>query len=345
MAPFGGGMEHQTMTTVGYFSNGLIAHELAHMWFGDWVTCGTWQDIWLNEGFASYAEYLNLQYLSSQGVADSWMSSAQVSAKQKPNGSVYINPIDATNENRIFSSQLSYKKGACIIHMLRHEINDDVIFFNILKQYLLRYSHSTATGENFKAVVNDVTGQDYTWFFDQWYYGYGFPTYSFQYGYTDNKSWVTITQSTSNSLTPLFKTAMDLKLTFNDLTTSTQRIFISTNPQTFTFDTPKIKSLLVDPNGWLLFSLGSVASIESINGDNSWISINPNPFDDKIQFYVPTYSNPVHVIFIDITGKEVLNETFEVSQFEINTINLPKGIYIVKILSGNKFTTTKMVKD
>ncbi len=66
VAPFGGGMEHQTMTTLVNFSFLLVAHELAHQWFGDFVTCSTWQDIWINEGFASYAEYLANQYLKSQ---------------------------------------------------------------------------------------------------------------------------------------------------------------------------------------------------------------------------------------------------------------------------------------
>jgi aminopeptidase N len=345
MAPFGGGMEHQTITMLGYFSNGLIAHELAHMWFGDYVTCGTWQDIWINEGFASYCEYLNLQNLGSQSSADSWMYTAQNSARQKPNGSVYLNVTESSDENRIFSSQLSYKKGAAIIHMLRNEINNDNTFFNILKLYLQRYGNNTATGADFKSVVNEVTGQDYTWFFDEWYYGYGYPTYTMVYGFSDNNSWVTITQTPSNSLTPLFKTSMELKLTYNDLTSSTRRIFISENPQTFIFDTPKIKTLQVDPKGWLLYSIGSVTSVELIEGDNSLVSIGPNPFDNKIQFYVPNYSNPIQLLFLDMTGRKVLEQTFEVTQFEVNTTNLPKGIYIVKAICGSKFSTTKLVKD
>jgi aminopeptidase N len=345
MAPFGGGMEHQTITMLGYFSNGLIAHELAHMWFGDYVTCGTWQDIWINEGFASYCEYLNLQNLGSQSSADSWMYTAQNSARQKPNGSVYLNVTESSDENRIFSSQLSYKKGAAIIHMLRNEINNDNTFFNILKLYLQRHGNNTATGADFKSVVNEVTGQDYTWFFDEWYYGYGYPTYTMVYGFSDNNSWVTITQTPSNSLTPLFKTSMELKLTYNDLTSSTRRIFISENPQTFIFDTPKIKTLQVDPKGWLLYSIGSVTSVELIEGDNSLVSIGPNPFDNKIQFYVPNYSNPIQLLFLDMTGRKVLEQTFEVTQFEVNTTNLPKGIYIVKAICGSKFSTTKLVKD
>jgi aminopeptidase N len=73
VAPMGGGMEHQTMTTLANFNFTLVAHELAHMWFGDNITCASWQDIWINEGFASYFEYLALQNLRSQEDADQWM--------------------------------------------------------------------------------------------------------------------------------------------------------------------------------------------------------------------------------------------------------------------------------
>jgi aminopeptidase N len=340
MAPYGGGMEHQTMTTVGSFSNGLIAHELAHMWFGDYVTCKTWQDIWINEGFASYAEYINLQNLINQSSANTWMESAHYRAKLKPNGSVYLGIAESTDENRIFSTDLSYQKGASIIHMLRYEINNDSLFYSILKQFLTRYGHSTASGEDFKTVVNDLTGQDYTWFFDQWYYGYGFPEFIIRYGYTGNQSWVTISQNPSSPSTPLFKTSMDLVLKFNDQTTSTQRIFISENPQIFTFDTPKIQSLQVDPQNWLLCKMGSIES----NDADTWITMSQNPFSNKIQFSVFQDYQNITVSLTNITGKVLYNLTFNSQYFEIDTSRLPKGTYIVKISNRNKYAVKKMVK-
>lgn len=345
MAPIGGGMEHQTMTSLSTYENGLIAHELGHMWFGDYVTCGSWQDIWINEGFASYAEYINLQYLSTQARANDWMNSAQSRAKQQPNGSVYLNLAESTNESRIFSSQLSYKKGAAIIHMLRYEINNDVLFFNIIKEFLLRYGHKTATGSDFKAVVNELTGHDYTWFFDQWYYGYGFPTFNFQYGFNnENKSWVTVSQTTSSTLTPLFKTSMELKLTFDDNSTSTQRVFISEKPQTFTFDLPRIKSLQVDPDNWLLKGTSSILSNEIMNNDTK-ISIGPNPFSDRIQLNIAEEFKSIKVSILDITGK-VLCQTISNKQvFEVDCSNLPQGVYIVKVSNGKHTTTRKLVKE
>ncbi len=340
MAPIGGGMEHQTITSASTLENWLIAHELAHMWFGDYVTCATWQDIWINEGFASYGEYVNLQNLSTQANADRWMISAQTSAKTLPSGSVYLSVAESTDENRIFSSQLSYDKGATIIHMLRYEINDDVLFYNIIKEFLQRFGHKTATGADFKSVVNELTGKDYTWFFDQWYYGYGFPTFNIQYGFNiENKPWVTISQTPSYSLTPLFKTSMELKLTLNDNSTSTQRIFISENPQTVTFDLPKIKSIQIDPKGRLLYKTGTL-----IDSNDMWVIV-PNPVFDKIQFYVPENHLMIKVTISDITGKLINQTSSNEKQFEIDASNLSKGIYIIKITDGKRITIRKVVKE
>lgn len=345
MAPIGGGMEHQTITSLSTYENWLIAHELGHMWFGDYVTCGTWQDIWINEGFASYTEYVNLQYLSSQANADSWMVSAQNSAKQEPNGSVYLSLAQSTDENRIFSSRLSYKKGAAIIHILRNEINNDELFFNIIKEFLQRYAYKTATGADFKSVVNELTGQDYTWFFDQWYYGYGFPNFRITYGLNDeNKPRVTVSQTTSSTLTNLFKVSLELKLTFYDNSTSTQRLFISENPQTFTFDLPKIKSIQVDPKNWILKGTTSVTSSDIINNDFN-LSVGPNPFNDKLQFSIPKDFQNVKVAIIDVTGKVIWQSIYNEAHFEIDGSRLPKGVYLVKVSNDKKTSIRKLVKE
>lgn len=100
MAPFSGGMEHQTMTTQGFFTRDLTAHELGHQWFGDHVTCAYWKDIWINEGFASYSEYLFREHLGAMADPRDWMDNAHDNIMSSPGGSVYVD--DTTSESRIF---------------------------------------------------------------------------------------------------------------------------------------------------------------------------------------------------------------------------------------------------
>ncbi|MCB0698028.1 MAG: M1 family metallopeptidase, partial [Chitinophagaceae bacterium] len=130
MAPVFGGMEHQTMTTLHNFNAALVAHELTHQWFGDNVTCGTWRDVWLNEGFASYGEYLFAEKF--------WGDTAALKYIQKVHdivlddtvltGSIYMSEAEANNPYRIFDGRLSYQKASSVLHMLRYIINNDNLF-------------------------------------------------------------------------------------------------------------------------------------------------------------------------------------------------------------------------
>jgi aminopeptidase N len=113
MAPISGGMEHQTMTTQGFFEKTLTAHELAHQWWGNQVTCASWSDIWVNEGWASYSEYLMLENLYP-AEKNQHMLDVHNNVMSQPDGSVWC--LDSLNEGRIFSGRLTYDKGAGIIH-------------------------------------------------------------------------------------------------------------------------------------------------------------------------------------------------------------------------------------
>ncbi|NBO61450.1 MAG: hypothetical protein EBU82_10820, partial [Flavobacteriia bacterium] len=133
MAPFSGGMEHQTMTTQGFFNPTLTAHELGHQWWGDYVTCASWCDIWVNEGFASYSEQIMLENLyPGQEVQN--MQSVHNNVMSQPGGSVWV--LDSLNEARIFSGRLTYDKGAAIVHTMRYMLNDDQLFYATLKNFL-----------------------------------------------------------------------------------------------------------------------------------------------------------------------------------------------------------------
>jgi aminopeptidase N len=166
IAPLGGGMEHQTMTTLANFSFLLVAHELAHQWFGDYITCSSWQDIWINEGFASYCEYISNQYLKSQEIADLWITNVQENVKSNPDGSVYIPENMIHDEDRIFDYRLTYNKGAAIIHMIRQEVGNDSLF-ETLASFIRKFKNGNASGLDFRDHLHVITGKDFTEFFNQ----------------------------------------------------------------------------------------------------------------------------------------------------------------------------------
>lgn len=260
LAPVYGGMENQTMTTLLNFDFNLVTHEMAHQWFGDEVTCSTWQDIWLNEGFASYAEYLALDKLDSHSEAQKWMKNAKFSALQDSVGSVFIPDSDKTNELRIFNSSLTYKKGAAIIHMLRYEIDNDTLFFKILRNYLTACKYSTAAAGDLLKVVNSTTHSDYSWFFNQWYFGKGYPTVASEWSQKHNLLSVTIRQKASACASPAFKMHMDLLVQYRKESEKI-KIYLDKPVQTFTFPIKKtIKNIIPDPEGWCLQKLSKSSS-------------------------------------------------------------------------------------
>ena len=344
MSPFGGGMEHQTVSMMGGFTYTLVSHELAHMWFGDYVTCATWQDIWINEGFASYSEYVAREKQGLQSDANDWMDYAQQRAFQEPTGSVYVPAQEATNESRIFSYNLSYKKGAVILHMLRYELNDDEIFFSILKEFLVRHAHSNATGADFLEVLNELSGEDYQWFFDQWYYGIGYPHFTFSFGRADDsRNYITISQQSSAGNDDIFKTSMDIDIYEGDDVTA-DRIYISENPQTFFYESSqRITWLYPNPENQVLMVVDNIVSAPMSSNPLN-ISVGPNPFCDYIGISMANDAQSAKVKVYNTMGKLILTKSFAEKSFRLSTKNIPSGVYILQVESNGKIHTQKVVK-
>jgi aminopeptidase N len=207
MAPLGGGMEHQTMTTIHDFGFYLVAHELAHQWFGDHITCGNWQDIWINEGFASYLEYIAAQELRDQEAADGWMANAMSIALGETEGSVYVPAGEVDNTYRLFDYGLTYKKGAILLHMIRYHLNNDELFFAVLRSYLDQYGRGLATGDDFRGILESESQMDFSCFFEQWYYGEGYPRFNVHWSQRSDSLIVRSEQSTTApAVTPFFNT-------------------------------------------------------------------------------------------------------------------------------------------
>lgn len=180
--PWGGGMEHQTATGQGGFSESLTAHELAHQWWGDMVTCATWSDIWLNEGFATYSEALWFEHESGEPDPRALRLAMSERRPRAFDDSVYVH--DPSKVSRIFSGNYSYRKGAWVLHMLRGVLGDEV-FFDVLAAYRERFEYLAATTDQFRKVAEEVWHGDLRWFFDQWVYGGGAPAY--EYGWREHR--------------------------------------------------------------------------------------------------------------------------------------------------------------
>ncbi len=349
LTPLGGGMEHQTMTTIGGFSFGLVAHELGHMWFGDHVTCATWSDIWINEGFATYTDCLATEFILGQGALNSKMQGIHNSVMSEPGGSVYVPPAEVTYDNvwRIFDGRLSYNKGGAIIHMIRFELQDDDLFFQVLHDYLDIYGDSVATGLDFMNVLNETSGMDFTDFFNQWYFGEGYPTYSIEWSQNDGGMFMEITQTSSApSVTPLFKMLMRYKLLFYDGTDTIIQLYQTENVNNFSLPITKQVGLIqVDPGNWVLNQVGSI----SVNIDENFFredfTIIPNPTKSRLNLlFSDNGINSREISILDLSGSKLKSEKTNLLQYSINIADLPSGSYICLVTSGENQYFKKFVK-
>ncbi|PKP53936.1 MAG: hypothetical protein CVT92_01870 [Bacteroidetes bacterium HGW-Bacteroidetes-1] len=343
----GGGMEHQTMTTMGGFSFNLIAHELGHMWFGDNVTCATWSDIWINEGFATYSNYLAQEMLNGWSSGQTFMIGTQNNVISQPGGSVYVPEDEATPENvwRIFNGRLSYDKGAAIIHTLRHEINNDATFFALMNAFQVQFSDSTATGEDFRMVAEAIAGMDFEQFFEQWYYGEGYPKYDIEWYMGNNDVILNVAQTPSSS-TPLFKMTMDYKLNFSDNTNTIVRLYQDANLNQFVIPVDKqVVSIQVDPNNWTLEKVNSNVVSMSEKDNPNYFSFGPNPVKESLNIFMLNDQNERRMIQItDVSGKMIQQEIFIGSDHQLDVSKLSKGIYILTISDNNQQFSRKLIK-
>jgi aminopeptidase N len=340
IVPMGGGMEHQTMTTLGFFSFELIAHELAHQWFGDNVTCATWQDIWINEGFASYSEYIANQYLISRDKASLWMSDAHDYVKTEPGGTIYIPATDISDHRRIFDNRLSYKKGASVIHMIRHEIQDDSLFFHVLKEFQSSFKDSVATGLDFKNILEEETSKDFTDFFNQWYFGEGYPILDVSWDYNDDTLTINSFQTSSSAANPVFNTLVEYRIKFNQGDTSILIRQRSNYDQYKIFLNKKVTDLKVDPDKWLLMDI----NVQNYHEKERKYIIAPNPARDKLEIQ---FSKPVEeyrIYITDTSGRIIENFKSNTQYYRLDVDSLSKGLYFILIRENDKLFSSKFIK-
>ena len=341
-----GGMEHQTITTLNRryeFSRRVVAHELAHQWWGDMVTLGTWNDIWLNESFATYSEAMQLQHLSPSEFENEMQSYASGYFLED---STIRYPIYAPPPGYLFGLA-EYYKGAWVLHMLRNTVGDST-FFAIFKNYRSDFEYGNAVTSDFINVVNQTSRTDMNWFFNEWIYGQGYPVYSYTYRTSGNSLIFYLKQEQTNA--PIFK----MPVQFAVYSGGKQAIFsfvdsLQLQTATFSYLSP-IDSLEFDPNDLILKK--TVAWGDStIPFTSLYLSNYPNPFSltTQIVYTIPVGSK-VRFDFYDVLGRKVraIDEGYQNAgtyHIPLDGRQLASGAYICRMNTDFGSKTIKILLE
>ena len=339
---WGGGMEHTTVSFMGSFGRGLIAHELAHQWFGNKVTCGSWKDIWLNEGFATYLSGLVIENLDGNSSFINWKQSLNNSITSQPGGAVYLSDTDTLSVGRIFSGRLSYNKGAMVTHMLRKKLSD-VSFFQGMQDYLdhVNLSYGYAKTEDYKQVMETVSGQNLTEFFNDWIYNQGYPSYAVEWSQPNSSQVrITLAQTQSHASVSYFEAHVPLRL----IGTSGEILDVvldnTTNNETFFRNvTFPVSNILFDPEVDLISKNNSVTlSIDSVELEKQLL-LYPNPTTHSITIQKPKSIEVEEIKIYNSLGQILLITNWKPN---IDLSTLSSGLFIVQFQT-NQGVINKMV--
>lgn len=328
---WGGGMEHQTMSFMGSLEFELMSHELAHQWFGNYVTCGNWQNIWLNEGFATFLSGLCFKYLLDGVWWPVWKRLNIERVTREPDGSVFL--ADTTDEARMFDSRLSYSKGALVLNMLRYEIGDDN-FYQSVKNYLNdpQIRNAYAYTPQLIAHFEQEADTSLTEFFNDWLYGEGYPRFTIEY--LQNISGtvnLTLNQFPTHQSVDFFE--ITVPISFQGINNDTIIYFHNTHSdQTFEFFLNfEISDIMLDPDYHIITSNPVINIIDEIKISDEVI-IYPNPVSNIINIK-PANNNPVNIIEIfNMNGSLIKSYRPGNSQtIKIDVSSFISGSYYLKI--------------
>ena len=349
---WGGGMEHQTLSSMGSFSQNLMVHELGHSWWGNLITCKTFNDIWLNEGFARYCQALWAEHMYGREAYFDFMNNHAYYGA----GTIYVeNP---SSNSQIFSAGLSYNKASWVLHMLRHKVGE-TMFFDILKSYASNdsLSYNAASTSDFQKVCEDISGLDFEQFFQQWIYGEKYPKYELSWWHEGNGIYnVKIDQVQSYNF---FSMPIDLKFSGSAgpmLVDTT--IVIENNNSSQLYELSGfnflVENVMLDPENWILKEATySVNEIDNILPDRVEVEkAFPNPFNSKVKlsFYInPQFGDThVNVNIFDLRGKivESLIDNEFIPGYHTtfwNANGKSSGVYFIQLATDNYIDSQKIL--
>jgi len=359
-----GGMENQTMVNLmpgGYSNEDLIAHEHSHQWFGDMITCGTWADIWLNEGFGTYCADLWVENKSGYDAYKNKINSqANYYLNNNPGWPIY-NPewaIETPPGSQLYNEAIIYDKGACVLHQLRYVLGDSV-FFQVMSHYAsdTSFMFKNAVTEDFELTISEVSGQDISWFFDEWVDARNHPMYENTYEINDlTGSWkVKLVINQVQTTTVFFKMPVQIEIDFVDGSDSLLQVMNDSNGQVCEFIFGKQPTgLTFDPlrNIPLKQSTTVVGTDETaLTNETPILKVDPNPFvsQTKVSYRVIRPAQ-VSISVIDCAGKVIhtlIRHHHEPGnyQFYLTGDLFKPGLYYLNILQDNESESIKLIRS
>ena len=333
-----GGMEHQTITTLNEYvmtDTETVVHELAHQWWGDLVTCGTWKDIWLNESFATYSQALFRETIGGPPALRARLAGMLHFNNLTWTGAVY----DPEGQGIYLFSDIVYSKGAWVLHTLRNAVGDSA-FFRTLRLWRQLYGQKSAVTADFESTAEAVTGSDLRWFFNEWVYGPGYPVYAFSSEWRNGDLLLLILQQQDASW-PTYRMPLQVRVYAGGRDT-TVTVWDTARVQTFRvpFQT-RPDSVVLDPDRAVLWKQGNPSGVPlSIALAQNY----PNPFNGAttIVYTVPGTLSPsmapatVTLVLYDILGRRVATLA-NAAQFpgdhslRFDGAGLASGVYIYRL--------------
>ncbi|GGP06583.1 peptidase M1 [Cloacibacterium rupense] len=337
---FSGGMEHATMTSMGtgsLSSLSIIAHELGHQWFGDKTTCKNWNDIWINEGFARFTEHLYNEKITNKNNKAAFINYLQTiinAITASPGGSVYVSDSGLEVFGELFGSRLSYNKGSYLLRMLKWMVGDDT-FYQAVRNYSNQYAYNYATGMDFKASFEASTGKNFTEFFNDWYFGEGYPIYDIRWKQNANQS-ISFKASQTKSITTgpaFFEMLLPIKVTGTGGQTAEFALNNTSNGQTFTlplgFD---VASVSFNYENQILTTGSTVTNdttfLTTGTVTETPIKLYPNPATNEIGFAGLKKALPFEIYSLD--GKLVKKGKFEPNK-TVDISGFSSGGYVIRV--------------
>ncbi len=339
-----GGMEHTTVSFMGNYSRNLIAHELAHQWFGNKITCGSWKDIWLNEGFATYLSGLVVEGLDDNAAFTGWKEFRVNHISSQPDGYVYLQDSDTTSVSRIFNSRLSYSKGAMVLHMLRKKLGD-AYFYQGIQDYLVHpeLSYGYARTEDFIPIMEQASGQDLTEFFSDWLFNQGYPSYNLEWEpVSQTQVRIVLSQTQSHPSVSFFEAGVPVRLMGTAGETEDVILEHIANAQQFFVDvTFEVAGIIIDPEFDLISKDNQVSlGIETITAYDE-LRVFPNPASSWISIIKPSGLNVETIRIFNINGQLIKESSFSV---ELSIEAYSPGLYFLQFETDRGRINKSVVK-